>query len=143
MQSNNPVFRRSEEFNGHVRERLRQPDVRRQRGVPTRPTASQRSCPARHGTPTTTGRPMTIDSVVQKTAISLFLVIVAAGGHLVHDARRSSTTTNDDIGAAHRGADDRLAGRLRPVAGQLVQARHQPRPWCWRSPSPRASRSAR
>jgi uncharacterized YccA/Bax inhibitor family protein len=64
MQSNNPVFRRSEEFNGTA-------------------TANQGySDPATWGTgaPTTTlpGERMTIDSVVQKTGFSLAIVVATA-----------------------------------------------------------------
>jgi len=72
MQSNNPVFRRSEEFN---------------RPAPYGQAAYQGYTPAQQGygepgayappAPPTTGR-MTIDTVVQSTAMTLGLVIVAA-----------------------------------------------------------------
>ena len=74
MQSNNPVFRRSEAFNGTSTNAY---------GNQTYPGNGagyqgygQGQPP--YAAPTTTGRPMTIDSVVQKTGISLILVIVAA-----------------------------------------------------------------
>jgi uncharacterized YccA/Bax inhibitor family protein len=72
MQSNNPIFRRSEEF---------------QRGGGTSHAGAGVSDPSTWsvGTPTsggyappTTTAPMTIDSVVQKTAITLGVVILAA-----------------------------------------------------------------
>ena len=92
MQSNNPVFRRSEEFNGQ-RERLRQPDLRRQR-QPVRRLRHRR--PARHArlartTRAPPRRPMTIDSVVQKTAISLAVVIVTAAATWIADPRHHAT----------------------------------------------------
>jgi uncharacterized YccA/Bax inhibitor family protein len=71
MQSNNPVFRRSEEFNS--------PSNQTYAGSGTGYTD-----PATWGTgspgapPTTVEQPMTIDSVVQKTGIALFVVIVTA-----------------------------------------------------------------
>lgn len=70
MQSNNPVFRRSEEFN---------------RSGGTAGYANQGyTDPATWGTgtpgapPTTVQQPMTVDSVVQKTGIALAVVIVTA-----------------------------------------------------------------
>jgi uncharacterized YccA/Bax inhibitor family protein len=71
MQSNNPVFRRSEEFN-------------RSGGTASYATNQGYSDPATWGTgtpgapPTTVQQPMTIDSVVMKTAIALAVVIVTA-----------------------------------------------------------------
>ena len=73
MQSSNPVFNRSEGFNG--------------RGQATTYAGNGMSYPA-YGTPADAGqwqgggytqtRPMTIDSVVQKTAITLGVVVVVA-----------------------------------------------------------------
>ena len=77
MQSNNPVFRTLRGVQRPVRERLRQPDVCRQRRRPTVATARTRRATSSRAPRSTTGRPMTIDSVVQKTAISLFVVILA------------------------------------------------------------------
>jgi uncharacterized YccA/Bax inhibitor family protein len=69
MQSNNPVFRRSEEFNSA---NAYGNQTYAGGGVPS----------AGYGLPTApdsrVGAPMTIDSVVQKTAISLAVVIVVA-----------------------------------------------------------------
>ena len=88
MQSNNPVFRRSEEFNSagsnaygnqtyagngrRSRATARPATPTRPRGAPARPASPAPAAPV------ATGGPMTIDSVVQKTAISLFLVMAAA-----------------------------------------------------------------
>ncbi len=88
MQSNNPVFRRSEEFNsanaygnqtyagnGSARQGYGQTGY-------TDPSTWSTGAPGQPGVPgqapVATGGPMTIDSVVQKTGISLFLVFVAA-----------------------------------------------------------------
>jgi uncharacterized YccA/Bax inhibitor family protein len=86
MQSNNPVFRRSEEFN---------------RGG----TTGYGSDPAQWGTgtpglpaqaPVTTG-PMTIDSVVQKTAITLGVVILAAAATWIMTPDIATATTAEDL----------------------------------------------
>jgi uncharacterized YccA/Bax inhibitor family protein len=76
MQSNNPVFRRSEAFNGASTNAY---------GNQTYPGngASHQAYGQppgydQPGVTSTTGRPMTIDSVVQKTGISLAVVIVFA-----------------------------------------------------------------
>jgi uncharacterized YccA/Bax inhibitor family protein len=79
MQSNNPVFRRSDAFNGASTNAYGNQTYpgngagHQGYGQPQGPDAA-------YGTtaPTTTGRPMTIDSVVQKTGITLGLVIVFA-----------------------------------------------------------------
>jgi len=75
MQSNNPVFRRSEEFNSAGASR---PGYG-QSGY-TDPSTWGTGQPGQPGVqaPVTTGGPMTIDSVVQKTAFALGTVIVAA-----------------------------------------------------------------
>jgi uncharacterized YccA/Bax inhibitor family protein len=68
MQSNNPVFRRSEEFNSanaYGNQTYAGGTPTTGYGVPTTPESR-------------VGAPMTIDSVVQKTAISLAVVIVVA-----------------------------------------------------------------
>jgi uncharacterized YccA/Bax inhibitor family protein len=73
MQSNNPVFRRSEEFNSAGATN------RSQTGY-TDPSSWGTGTPGQYGTqaPVATGGPMTIDSVVQKTAIALGVVILTA-----------------------------------------------------------------
>jgi uncharacterized YccA/Bax inhibitor family protein len=96
MQSNNPVFRRSEEFNsaGSTRQGYGQTGY-------TDPSTWGTGEPGQPGvqTPVATGGPMTIDSVVQKTAISLFLVIAAAAvTWVMTPAIDSDTLTNDDLG---------------------------------------------
>jgi len=89
MQSNNPIFRRSEEF---------------QRGGAGAPVSdpSQWSVGTPGGTayapaPTQTG-PMTIDSVVQKTAITLGVVIVTAMATWILTPDVTSDTAADNIG---------------------------------------------
>jgi uncharacterized YccA/Bax inhibitor family protein len=78
MQSNNPVFRRSDAFNGAST------NAYGNQTYPGNGTAYQGYGQApgydqpQYGAPTTTGRPMTIDSVVQKTAMALGVVIVLA-----------------------------------------------------------------
>ena len=81
MQSNNPVFRRSESFNGatsnaygnqtYAGNGSTYPGYGQQPGY-DQPTGGG------YGAPVQTGRPMTIDSVVQKTGISLFVVVAVA-----------------------------------------------------------------
>jgi uncharacterized YccA/Bax inhibitor family protein len=94
MQSNNPVFRRSEEFN--------------RGGANTYGNQGYGSDPAQWGTgtpgapgaptqaPVTTG-PMTIDSVVQKTAITLGVVILAAAATWILTPDIQTATTTDEL----------------------------------------------
>ena len=95
MQSNNPVFSRSEEFNtaGASRQGYGQNGY-------TDPSTWGTGEPGQPGvqTPVATTDKMTIDSVVQKTAISLFLVIAAAAVTWVMTPEISTTTTNEDLG---------------------------------------------
>ncbi len=85
MQSNNPVFRRSEEFqrggaNAYGNQSYAGNGSTYQ-GYGTDPSSWGTGTPGQPGMPTETPQstgPMTIDSVVQKTAISLGVVIVAA-----------------------------------------------------------------
>ena len=78
MQSNNPVFRRSEAFNGAST------NAYGNQTYPGNGATHQGYGQAvgydqqQGAAPTTTGRPMTIDSVVQKTGISLAVVMVFA-----------------------------------------------------------------
>jgi len=86
MQSNNPIFRRSEEFN-RGGANIYGNQTYAGNGAPQTGYGQPVSDPSQWsvGTPGGTGRapattsgPMTIDTVVQKTAISLGLVIIAA-----------------------------------------------------------------
>ena len=106
MQSNNPVFRRSEEFNsagsnvhgnqtyagnGSAQQGYGQTGY-------TDPASWGTGQPGQPGSPTAVDRgPMTIDSVVQKTAISLLLVFVAATATWLLTPAISTTTTNEDL----------------------------------------------
>jgi uncharacterized YccA/Bax inhibitor family protein len=82
MQSNNPVFRRSEAFNGQASgqgtnaygNQTYPGNGATHQGYGQAPGYGQ----PQYTAPTTTGRPMTIDSVVQKTGIALAVVIVFA-----------------------------------------------------------------
>jgi uncharacterized YccA/Bax inhibitor family protein len=78
MQSNNPVFRRSEAFNGSSTNAYGNQTYpgngATHQGYGQAPGYGQ----PQYAAPTTTGRPMTIDSVVQKTGIALAVVIVFA-----------------------------------------------------------------
>jgi uncharacterized YccA/Bax inhibitor family protein len=95
MQSNNPVFRRSEEFNsaGSTRQGYGQTGYTDPStwgvGTPGQPDVQ---------TPVATTGPMTIDSVVQKTAITLFLVFAGAAVTWLVTPEISATTTSADIG---------------------------------------------
>jgi uncharacterized YccA/Bax inhibitor family protein len=72
MQSNNPIFRRSEEFQRGGRSSYAG-------GTMTDPSQWSVGTPGGAGyAPTTTSAPMTIDSVVQKTATTIGVVILAA-----------------------------------------------------------------
>ncbi len=72
MQSNNPVFRRSEEFN--------RPGATAYAGSTgyTDPSTWSTGTPGGPSAPTTAQQPMTIDSVVQKTGVALAVVIITA-----------------------------------------------------------------
>jgi uncharacterized YccA/Bax inhibitor family protein len=107
MQSNNPVFRRSEEFNstnaygnqtyagnGTAHQGYGQAGYT----DPATWSTGQPGQPGQPPAPVATGGPMTIDSVVQKTAISLVVVIVAAFATWALTPAIDSTTTNDELG---------------------------------------------
>jgi uncharacterized YccA/Bax inhibitor family protein len=96
MQSNNPVFRRSDAFNGSSQNTHgNQMYAGNGSAYPT--YGEQPPAQPGYGVPTTTGRPMTIDSVVQKTGISLLLVVVAAAITWMMTPEISASTTNEDI----------------------------------------------
>jgi uncharacterized YccA/Bax inhibitor family protein len=100
MQSNNPVFRRSEEFS--------RPGAYAGASGYTDPATWGTGTPGAPTAPTTVQPPMTIDSVVQKTAISLFVVIVAAAVTWVMspdiDQNTDPSAISGLIGAATIGA---------------------------------------
>ena len=80
MQSNNPVFRRSDAFNGASGNAYGN-QTYAGNGAPQQGYGMPQQGQPGYGVPTHTagsGRPMTIDSVVQKTGISLAIVIVTA-----------------------------------------------------------------
>ncbi|WP_340539677.1 Bax inhibitor-1/YccA family protein [Nocardioides sp. GXZ039] len=80
MQSNNPVFRRSEEFNrGGGQQTYAQYGQQSPANWQTGPTGGAFGYDdVRQGTPATGGGLMTIDTVVQKTAMTLGVVILTA-----------------------------------------------------------------
>jgi uncharacterized YccA/Bax inhibitor family protein len=82
MQSNNPFFRNSDEFNGRATNAYGN-QVYDGSGAPHQGYGTQTTDPSTWstGSPTHTGTDagrMTIDSVVQKTAVSIFVVVVFA-----------------------------------------------------------------
>jgi uncharacterized YccA/Bax inhibitor family protein len=95
MQSNNPVFRRSEAFNGASSNAYGNQTYAG--GGATYPGYGEPGS-AGTGVPTQagTGRPMTIDSVVEKTGISLAVVIVTAAATWM---LTGDITTEEGIGA--------------------------------------------
>ena len=105
MQSNNPVFRRSEEFNssnayGNQTYAGNGSSYQNygQQGY-TDPASWGTGEPGQPGTPApvATGGPMTIDSVVQKTAIALGVVILTAAATWILSPGITDTTTAADI----------------------------------------------
>ena len=92
MQSNNPVFRRSEEFN-----RGGANAYGNQTYAGTDPAQWGTGAPgAPSQAPVTTG-PMTIDSVVQKTAITLGVVLLAAAATWIMTPDLSVSTEPEDL----------------------------------------------
>jgi len=112
MQSNNPVFRRSEEFN---------------RPAPYGQAAYQGYTPAQQGygepgayappAPPTTGR-MTIDTVVQSTAVTLGVVILAAAATWI----LTGDITNDPEGAIPALSAAIMIGSLGAFALSMVNS---------------------
>jgi uncharacterized YccA/Bax inhibitor family protein len=100
MQSNNPVFRRSETFNGKANAYGNQTTAA---GNPYAgygdPATWGTGTPGTPGTPTHTApaRRMTIDSVVQATAISFVVVLLAAIATWVLTPEITSTTEPGDL----------------------------------------------
>jgi uncharacterized YccA/Bax inhibitor family protein len=103
MQSNNPIFRRSEEFNrGGANLYGNQTYAGNGAPVPgygqtTDPSQWSVGTPGDTRAPASTG-PMTIDSVVQKTAITLGVVIVAALATWILTPDVQSDTAAADVG---------------------------------------------
>jgi uncharacterized YccA/Bax inhibitor family protein len=99
MQSNNPVFRRSDAFNGASGNAYgNQTYAGNGAAYPT--YGQQGYADQGYGGPVTptSARPMTIDSVVQKTGIALFIVIVAAALTWFMTPAIDATTTAADLG---------------------------------------------
>ncbi len=94
MQSNNPVFRRSEEFNSAGA----QNQGYGQTGY-TDPSSWGTGTPGQPGlqAPVATGGPMTIDSVVQKTAVALAVVMLTAAATWILSPAIKTGTTPADI----------------------------------------------
>ena len=137
MKSNNPVFSRSEEFNRASSNAYGNQTYAG--GGQNYPGYGETT-----GEPTVDGGRMTVDSVIQKTAISVGLVFVTA--IITWWYIGDFTGTDAEPRAASRAlalAGARCRRRLHPVAGQLVQARDQPGPGDGVRGSPRASPSAR
>ncbi|WP_435744338.1 Bax inhibitor-1/YccA family protein [Nocardioides sp. SYSU DS0663] len=106
MQSNNPVFRRSEEFNrGGANPYGNQTYAGNGSAYPgygSDPSQWGTGAPGAPTTPQTTGGPMTIDSVVQKTAITLGTVIVAAFATWVLTPDLTAPgVTSEDLGSLY------------------------------------------
>ena len=98
MQSNNPVFRRSEEFNSA---NAYGNQTYAGNGGYTDPSTWSTGAPGQPGVPgqapVATGGPMTIDGVVQKTAISLAVVILTAAATWILTPGIDADTTTADI----------------------------------------------
>jgi uncharacterized YccA/Bax inhibitor family protein len=121
MQSNNPVFRRSEAFNGtssNVYGNQTYPgNGATFQGYGQQPHGQTPygQDPA-YGAPVTTGAPMTIDSVVQKTGISLGVVIVFAAATWL---LTGDITTTDGQGALYLAL---MVGSLGAFALSMVNS---------------------
>lgn len=99
MQSNNPVFRRSEEFNRGGANTYGNQTYAGGASYPGGSDPSQWGVgtPGAPTTPQATGGPMTIDSTVQKTAITLGTVIVFAFLTWVLTPAIDTATTVEDL----------------------------------------------
>lgn len=96
MQSNNPVFRRSAEFNGSNTNTYGN-QTYAGNGSPSAGYGQPGYSPT-HTDSGGPGAPMTIDSVVQKTGISLAVVIVTALATWILSPEVTDTTTASDLG---------------------------------------------
>jgi uncharacterized YccA/Bax inhibitor family protein len=90
MQSNNPALRRSAEFSANSNAQTGYTD----------PSSWGTGTPGQPGvqTPVATGGPMTVDSVVQKTAISVGLVMVVAAATWILTPSIDTAETSSDLG---------------------------------------------
>jgi uncharacterized YccA/Bax inhibitor family protein len=124
MQSNNPVFRRSEEFN---RPGGNAYGNQTYAGNGTSyPGYGQQTDPSTWGTGTPgspthvdSGARMTIDSVVQKTGISLGIVIVAALATWIMTPEITPATTSADLGTLYLAL---MVGSLGAFALSMVNS---------------------
>ena len=99
MQSNNPVFRNSDEFNGRATNAYGN-EVYGGSGTPTQGYGQSDPSTWSTGSPTHTGVDegrMTIDSVVQKTGLTLLVLLVAAFATWVMTPATSDTMTQAQI----------------------------------------------
>ncbi|WP_244931763.1 Bax inhibitor-1/YccA family protein [Nocardioides sp. W7] len=101
MQSNNPVFRRSEEFsrsgaNAYGNQTYAGNGANYQ-GYGSDPSTWGTGEPGSVETPARSGAPMTIDSVVQKTGISIGVVIVAAMATWILTPEITPASNADDL----------------------------------------------
>jgi len=109
MQSSNPVFRKADGFNGrsqtHPASGMSYPAY----GSAPAPAAGSAYDPYQQGTGLDSGQrrvegPMTIDSVVQKTAITLGLVVLAAGATWLMTPKPTAESIGALYGLAMVGA---------------------------------------
>jgi uncharacterized YccA/Bax inhibitor family protein len=99
MQSNNPVFRRSEEFRAGGAHQTYAGNGSTYQGYGADPSTWGTGAPGTPGqleAPPSSG-PMTIDSVVQKTAISLGVVILAALATWIMTPEIGLSPTSEDL----------------------------------------------
>ncbi len=141
MQSNNPVFRRSEEFNRAGQPARPTPaTATRRRGRPvspaSQPAQGYEGCPAG----ASSAGPMTIDTVVQKTAISLGVVIVTALATWI--LTPDITLATEDLGPLFAALTSVRSAHSRCRWSTRSSARSA-RPWCCCSVRSRASPSVR
>jgi uncharacterized YccA/Bax inhibitor family protein len=97
MQSNNPVFRRSEEFNSANAYGNQTYAGNGGYTDPATWNVGQPGQPGPTAAPVATGGPMTIDSVVQKTALALVVVILTAAATWVLSPDVDQDTARSDI----------------------------------------------
>src|SRR6478735_5730763 len=91
LTSSNPIFARSEGFNGQ--------NATSTQAYPTNPSEWSVGTPGQPGTPLThtTEGPMTLDSVVQKTGLTLLVVFLAAAATWLATPELTSTTAMGNL----------------------------------------------